>query len=517
MVANKKAVVTFKDFTGGLNLSAQRQDLKFNESPDCLDVDFDKRGGFTLRRGYKNVVLDSVMNGGYLIGSYSFGTDLLAGISTAGRLWTWDGATATHVVTAVTDTPSTATVRMVPWTTKLYFANCGNAGSLVMRTWDGAAWATLGTTANNNYTAPVGGMAPLARVITDHGGFMWWGDTTESATRHRSRIRFSHYLQPGDWADADYYDIDPDDQTDQITALVPFRNMLLVFKKRSVWGVYGTSRDDFVVERISASGGAWTQESVTVNEGVCYWWSADGNLMQFNGRQVQPIGDRLVQLVADGDILPGADHRLTWAEGRLYASLVKPDASRLLFVFDPTVGRLGCWTKYSFSCSSMVWWRQVSGVNGIMMTLTAKSGVYDYNIFAQEQDFDGSVSTSIAGYYVTAWFSADNPALLKRFRRMHLTCAAKDVSTMNVGVYYDFDESTVRRTLTVPMTTATGGMLWGDNWGGLWGSSDVVYVFDRLTSAGRAHAIKFKFYATDHISKWWVDSFALPFYEKGFR
>lgn len=517
MANARKGVVAFRDFSGGLNLSAQRQDLKLNESPDCLDVDFDKRGGFMQRRGYRNVVLDSNMNGGYLIGAFSFGTDLLAGISTAGRLWTWDGTTAVHVATAVTDSYATNTVRMVPYTSKLYFANCLNAGNLVMRTWNGTVWATLGNTVNNNYSSPAGGQAPLSRLITDHAGFMWWGDTVEGGTRYRSRIRFSHYLQPEDWAQADYYDLDPDDQTDQITAIVPFRNMLLVFKRRSVWGVYGTSRDDFVVERISASAGVWTQEGVSVNEDVAYWWSPDGNLFAYNGSQVVPIGDRISQLVADGEILPGADHRICWAEGRLYASLVRPAGNRLLFVFDPNIGKSGCWTKYSFSCSSMVWHRRVAGTNGIMMTLTAKSGVFDYNIFTQEQDYDGTTSTSVAAYYVTAWFSADDPALLKRFRRMHLTCAARDDSQMNVEVFYDFNESTVRRTLSAQMIAGAGGMLWNQNWGGLWGSLEPVYVFDRLTSAGRAHAIKFKFYATNHTSRWWVDSFALPYYEKGYR
>jgi len=63
---------------------------------------------------------------------------------------------------------------------------------------------------------------------------MWWADTVEGGTRFRSRVRFSHPLQPRDFADADFFDIDPDDQSDQITALVPFKDHLLVFKRRSV-------------------------------------------------------------------------------------------------------------------------------------------------------------------------------------------------------------------------------------------------------------------------------------------
>lgn len=512
-MVNKKGVVTFKDFTGGLNLSMERQDLRLNESPDCLDVDFDKRGGFITRKGYQNVTTSA--DPSYLIGSFSFGTDLLYGISTAGRLWTWDGSTATHVATQLTD--SAAFVKAVPWTSKLYFANASVGGTYVMKYWNGAAWTTLTNTANNNYSAPTGGNAPLARLITDHAGFMWWGDTTEAGTRYRSRIRFSHYLQPEDFAAADYFDIDPDDQTDQITALVPFKNMLMVFKKRSVWGVYGTSRTDFVVERLSATAGVWTQESACVSADKCYWWSPDGDMFTYDGQTVKSIGARLRQLVEEGELTAGADHIACWAEGHLYLSLVKSDASRVTFMFDPTIGREGCWTKYSFKFTSMVWWRKVAGTTGIMMTLSGKNGVFDFNWPGQEQDYDGTTTTPIAAYYTTAWYSADDPALIKRFRRMFLTAACKDAAQMNVGVYYDFDEATVRRTLTAQLAASTGGMVWGDAWGGSWNGVEPVYLFDRLSSAGRCHAIKFKFYVTSHASRWWVDSFALPYYEKVYR
>jgi len=514
-MARPTRIVTFKDFTGGLNLSSQRQDLALNETPDCLDVDFDKRGGFIQRNGIRNVTTDSNMNGGYLLGSYSFGTDLLYGISATGRLWTWDGSAATHVATALTD--SSSLVKSAAWTSRVYFANAFNAGSLQMKYYTGAAWGTLTNTANNNYSAPAGGNAPLARLIADHAGFMWWGDTTEAATRYRSRIRFSHYLQPEDFADADYFDIDPDDQTDQITALVPFNNMLVVFKKKSVWGVYGTSRTDFVVERLSAAAGVWTQESVAVAPDRIYWWSPDGDLYTYDGRGVMSIGARLRSLVDDGILTAGAEHRLCWAEGKLYMSLVLATGQRATYVFNPNVGAQGCWTKYSFKYTSMVWWRRNSGVNGVMATIASANGVYDLNITGQEQDYDGSSSTSIAAYYCTAWFAADDPALKKRFLRMYVTAACKDAADLNIGVYYNYDENTVQRTLTTPLAASVGGMVWGDVWGGNWGGADAVYTFDRLTSSGRAHAIRYKFYVTNHVSKWWVDSFALPYREKGYR
>lgn len=517
----------FNDFTGGLNTQVQRQNLALNETPDCLNVDFSKRGGLVLRRGYRNVTTDANMSttAGYLVGQFSAGTDVVWGVSNVGRLWTWDGSAATHVATAITDSTavsqdSSPFVRGAAWGDKLYFANCRNATALVMRYWNGTAFTTLTNTANDNYTAPTSGNAPLARLIADHAGFMWWADTIESGTVYRSRLRFSHYLQPENWANADYFDIEPDDRTDRITALVPFKNVLLVFKQKAVFAVYGTSRDDFTVERIAASSGAVSQEAVSASAGVVYWWSADGNVFAYNGRGVLPIGNQvMIDLVRDGTIRPNADHRVCWAENRLYVSVVYPDGTtRYTYVYDPSVGS-GAWTKYDFGFTSMVWWRRASSANGIMFRIYNKAGIFDYNVASQQGDYDGTNTVTPSGYYRTSWFSASDTALLKRWKRLRVTASVGDAATLNADVFYDFDESTVRKTLQAAVDPSTGTMLWGSGtWGtSLWAGVNVVFGFERLPAAGRSHAVQFKFYFTNHVSPWTVDSFTLPYLEKGYR
>lgn len=518
----------FNDFTGGLNTQVQRQNLALNESPDCLNVDFSKRGGLVLRRGWKNVSTDTNMatTSGYLVGQFSAGTDVVWGVSNANRLWTWDGSTATHVATAITDgtavsqdTP--AWVRGTPWGDKLYFANCRNATALVMRYWNGSAFTTLTNNANDSYAAPTSGNAPLARLLCDHAGFMWWADTIESGTVYRSRIRFSHYLQPENFANADYFDIEPDDRTDRITALLPFKNVLLVFKNKAVFAVYGTSRDDFTVERISATSGAVSQEAVSASAGVVYWWSSDGNVYAYNGSGVIPVGDRvMIDLVRDGTIVPQADHRVVWAEGRLYVSvLIAGGTTRYMYVYDPSVGRSGAWTKYDFGYTSMVWWRKASGANGIMFRIYNKVGIFDYNVAAQAYDYDGTTNVIPSGYYRTAWFSASDTALLKRWKRLRVTASVGDQANLNADVFYDFDESTVRKTLFSSVDPASGTGLWGTMlWGsGLWSGANVVFGFERLPAAGRSHAIQFKFYFTANTTAWTVDSFTLPYLSKGYR
>lgn len=526
MAVPKLRTQFFDNFTGGLNLRTQRQNLALNESPDCSDVDFNQRGGIQLRRGYLNATTDSNMSttagipGGYLVDAYSFGTEKLWGVSSAGRLWTWDGATATHVATAITSNTTTEKARGATWTAKLYFANAYNGGTtLIMRSWNDAAYATLTNTANNNYAAPTGGNAPLARLIANNGGYMWWGDTVEAGTRFRSRIRWSHPLQPEDFATADFFDIEPDDQTDQITALLSFRGQLLVFKKRAVYAVYGTTRDDFVVERITNTAGATSQECVTAGPDAAYWWSPDGEVYAFDGKGVAPIGYKISVLATNGTVTPGSTgHTIVWAENRLWLTLLGGAGTRETYVFDPIVGQ-GAWTHYTLPIGSIVWWRRVSGINGIMLRLDGKAGIQDIGISTQKADNDGAATTPIAGYYKTTWFSADDTSLLKRFKRLNVTASSEDDATMNIEVYFDFDESTVKKLLQIPVSLSTGGTLWnGSTWnGGLWSSGAAIFAFERSASTGRGHAILFKVYMTNHLGGWTLDSFALPYLEKAYR
>ena len=142
-------VAFFDNFSGGLNNNQQRQDLLVNESPDCLDVVFNARGGFSSRRGYRTTTTQAALSGGYIGGQFSAGTEVIWGITNVGGLWTWDGSTYTAPATA-SPADMTRSVRGVSWGSKLYFSNWLNAGSLLMRYWNGAAFTTLANVANNN-------------------------------------------------------------------------------------------------------------------------------------------------------------------------------------------------------------------------------------------------------------------------------------------------------------------------------------------------------------------------------
>lgn len=509
----------FNDFTGGLNNNDSRQNLQPNETPDCQDVVFSNRGGFRTRNGYKSILEQTALNGGYIGGQFSAGTEVLWGFTDVGGMWTWDGTSYTAVTTA-DPLNSGVVIRSAVWGGKLYFANWLSNTTRYMKYWNGSAFAALTDTPNDNYTAPAGGNAPVARLIANHSGHMWWADTLEGGTRFRSRLRFSHPLQPEDFATDDYFDIEPDDQTDQITALFPFKDMLMVFKRRAVYVVYGYDRESFVVQKIAGVSGVSCQDVIDANAGVVYWWSIDGNVFAFNGVGIVPIGDRIKNIVNEGVVIVGClTNRVTWVENQLWVSLNKTDNTRVMFVYDPSVGQNGAWTRFSFAVTSAFWWKPAASATRIVFTLANRGFVFQYGRNEQEFDEIGSTQQVVPAYYRMPWFSAQDTGLKKRWSRPTITAASNGQGTLIAEVFHDFEESTPERVLNQPLVPAVfPGMVWGDDWGDNWaGEGEIAFTFQRMPSLGRANAIQMRFRVAGSLNSWWVDSVAIPYLEKAYR
>lgn len=527
----------FNDFTGGLNNKTQAAGLQLNESPDCLDIDFNARGGFACRRGFQETFTDPKMfdlvnqSQGYVDGQFvAGGVEMLYGFDAFQDFWTF---TAGGTLTIDTSTPNNAdvgtVVRSAVWGGKLYFANWIASGTWYMKSWNGSAFAALTNTANNDYTNPTSGNAPQAKLIANHSGHLWWAHTREGGVEFPSRVRFSHPLQPENFADADYFDIDPDD-SDKITAIVPFKDQLLVFKQRSVYAVFGYDRESFVVERLAGTAGVSCPKVVDANSGICYWWSVDGNVFAYNGRGIVPVGERITGVVDSGRVVSGCvTNAVCWAQNRLFVSLRLVDDSRVTFVYDPAVGQNGAWTKYGVYPMSMIWWRTADTTkNALYFFEFGAEFMADFDNAEQQVDVVNGFDRPIRAYYRTAWFVSGDSGLKKRWRRPHVTVACKDSAVLEVDVFHNYVESTPVKRLTLPVVSynTDSSLLWnnaagtaGGDWGESWSLSggEENYEFDRLPALGRSNAVQLRFEMKEHGSKWWVDSFTIPFLEKTYR
>jgi len=517
-------VLFLKDFTGGLNLTVQQQNIQPNETPACINVDFGSRGGITLRAGWRRQVTDTDLDGAQIIAPFSGGTttENLYMIDNDGKLCYTTGAVDNFTTSATTVTDDiTAKARMAVYGDVAYLANCRSAGSIVMKKLAHPATVTnLTNTANNNYASPSSGNAPLARLIANHMGYLWWADTVESGTRYRYRVRFSHFLQPENFADADYFDIDKNSD-DEITALVPFGAALLVFKRRSVHAIYGSGRDDFVPERITGVSGAPNQEAVSFNAGVCYWWSTDGNVFAYNGRGVVPLGERIRGAVFLNLVdTSNSDARVNWAAGKLYVSLVASSGTaRLLYVYDPSVGENGAWTQYDWGYTYAWWWRQ-SGGDALLFFIKPSVGkLFSFGDPTVLIDLDTS-DTPINGRYFTGWQDVGETATRKRWMRPRITAGASTEMTMFIDTYHDFNlSSTTMPRQFLPLDSGVGGGLWGDDWGDfVWsGAATTIVEFERIQRLGKSHVVALDFTVDSPTGQWWIDSIAIPFKRKAIR
>ena len=508
------------DFSGGLNLTRQTQQVDQNSSPDCLNVDFGAKGGFTLRGGFRTQATNAQLATARFIGpsNYQFDTVLIQ--SSNGSLYEWDGSLSdtTHDVTD----DNTERVRGAWFGTQTYFANCWLSSALKVRSWDGTTFRTLPNVFNNNYLSPDAsgaGNIPLARQIASHAGYLWVADTVESSVRYSNRVRFSHVQAPENFAAADYFDVGEPGAYDPITQLLPFGSMLLVFKRSGVWALYGNDRDNFQLERLTDASGVCSCGAAATSAGVCYWWSTDGHLMAFNGRGIRVLSEPLRWWSDLGRIQQGGSSRIMFSDGRLYLALTAGSSEAVdnwLFVYDIETNSF---TRYNREVTGMLHWSK-TGSDGDPLFLEAGNNELLRYDRSYKTDSDTTGDVRIDGYYRTAWLDAKETATKKRWKRPRVTAAADGNCTIRVKVFTDFDEYTPVKQQEFPIafpasTSLWGTMDWGDNWAA--GNVDEVYAFERLPSSGSSRSIQYEFSSFDNVSRWWLDSLAIPFRRKAVR
>jgi hypothetical protein len=511
-MAASREVEQWDNFSGGLNLTTQTQSLRPSESPDALNMDFGLRGGFMLRGGFQTQATDALLEDAKIMGVANLATSSVLIQSSAGDLLEWDGTTLSDTGFNVTDT--TDRVRMACYNDKAYLANGRSGGSVIVQSWDGTSKVTLGNAWNNDYTTPTTGNMPKARHVALHNGFLWVAHTNEGGTDYPARVRFSHEQNVESWAEADYFEVGAPGVDDPITTLLAFNDSLLIFKKSSVWAVYGYDRDTFVLERISNASGICTCGAMTTNAGVAYWYSTDGQLMAWNGQSITSLSKSIDWWSEEGKIQHGGAHRLMWSDGRLWLSLEAgqfEDVDRWLFIWDPAAK---AFTRYDREVSELVHWSKLGEDGDPLFLEVGSTHLFRYDR-SYEYDIVGTTDVQIYGYYRTAWMTAGETATRKRWKRPRVTAAANAAATVQVDVYMDFNDTLPTRSGTFEILVPSDATLWGDDWGSDWYvKADDYYRFARLSSAGTGYSVSFKFSSTNNVGRWWCDSIAVPFRRK---
>lgn len=509
---------TLRDFTGGLNLVADTFRLQENESPDLLNVDIDRRGGFQVRRGVYPFTDSTLSAAPNTIWSYNdTGTVYtMVQVGTGVRYSTgstWKNITRLVSSVSTDDLGTSDGTDICPATVNnvCYWVR----GNREVVKWDGTIDGSTGVgnasilgTAFNDTITPTTGNVPRADHIAVHSGYLWVAGTWESGTHYPNRIRWS-WANTFDnsvenWHLNDYIDIDDGKDSDAITAIVPYGDQLIVFKRDSVYAIYGYSAESFSVVNVSNTVGAVSHSAAIATPAGLFFFDHQTGLNRFDGKSVSWMFENIWPAMRDGSIpssqIDNVD--LGWIENRLWVSVPSvdfPSVPRgMTFVLDPRLKANGAWTKYSLQAGPFARGHRTESYLGY---LHGSNRVYRLDVQDQYYDFLSTAAgpSAIDAYYRTKWVDIGEPAVKKRWRRTEAVMQVDQAYDLPVVTYSNYDPSVATKNFIFRSSeseTSTGTDVWDDPavlWdSATWARSGSYAYVDRGANLGVSRAVQLR-------------------------
>lgn len=542
-MARRIHALAVTDFTGGLNLSGDPFQLAENESPDMLNVEIDARGGLRSREGW-------IRTSGTAINVTPWAPKMLRRFySSSGNrfvllcnstkvLWSSDGASWTVMTHSGGDIATTAVhgSSFIPWNTALYVVP--GASATASYKWTGANPATALTVSGsgspaawqNDYSAPVGGHMPKANFAAAHAGYAFVASTNEAGTAYVNRVRWSHPNSPENWAAADFIDIL--DGGDGITALVPFGDNLLIFKRTSVWALYGNDADTWQLVNVTRQLGVSHQTMVARSEDAVWFFDWPQGLFRYSAsdgirdlfvplRSMLSDGAVNAAAVKDGKVFVNFINRRLWLSLPYSTTNAATEVTRS-FVYDPVVGVGGAWVVHQSADGYGIG----SGVDFLSSTdqrvTLAVHPTQKYVLQVEKEDQASDAVTAatepFTSFIRTGWLTAAVPTQKKLWRRPDFVTKRQAVAqTLSVEVFKDFDQRSPAKSFQFGVDT-TGGGAWGTGtWGtGVWGSAGDANDIDRGAMLGQAKAVQLRVSGTAGVP-WGLNAVVFKFIYRRLR
>lgn len=517
-----------RDFTGGLNLKADPYNLADNESADLLNVDIDRRGGFGVRRGvtpWLEYPIPFTSTADHFTSMFTYtiqhGPTFLV-VARSSETFVSDGGDWTKIRDYLAGSARTSFAVM---NGVLYFCDAAGAGTYK---WSGSGQATQLQAPGfvDDLGSPVGGRFPQSRTICAWHNVMWSG--------WDQRVRWSHPGRPEDWRTNDWIDVDEDGATGYITALVPFGDQLLVFKQNGLFAIQGYPPDAFSMQPLSMKLGTPEPQSVVVADDAVYFWDVRTGLWKYDGRKLEWVFERISPLIDEGKLT-----NLRWTtvaehDRRIYVRVQMEENGsdpNILLIFDPDVGRNGCWTIHDVPTWAL--WSHRPGVNAddvLLAVIDEQYGVHQLDTPNKyEDEIQPGVTQPIQAHYTTRWFSGRTlyqQGVRKRWKRPVLVAGgAEDAARFLVDVFTDYDATRVDKTFQVTTDIGFLGGYWdGGNWDEISWSGEVDGERSEIVRGsnlgnGMAKALRIKSGTTDEFKGryWRIHQISMKWIDKRMR
>ena len=517
------------DFTGGLNLRADQFQLAQNESPRMLNVEIDPRGGVFSRgamRSFATAITATNWSPTRLFPFYADTHYLMLstgknGMNT-GNVFYSTGGSFTSLLIPVSEEHGAS---FAPWGKELYIATGVDSGPYK---WDGTTKTALtasGGAWQNSYTSGLSGVSmPKAKHAVTHAGKLFVANTYEDGAYYPNRIRWSHPNSPGNWAQQDYIDIN--NGASGITGMVVFSGHLVVFKKDSVFSVFGYDSDTFQVVEISRNVGTANSHSVAVSERGVYFFSYPDGLLLYNGQSIVDLFEPIRPAIQKGWINPYAlnkvfvsvINRRIWVSVP-YSESTAPTYPTMVFVYDPSISQRGAWLMFSSfdsrGISGGCTYIDSSGNIKHAVSHPTTPSVLAVDLYGSNYDtVDGVVEQQFTSRYRTKWLDAGSYSQQKMFRRPDVIVKQNATeSSLTIKAYGNYEEadSGEIKQYDVVVPASGSGMTWGQNlWGADWGSANTGSQIVAGRSIGLAKSVQLEFIGSPGKS-WGVNSYTLKY------
>ena len=288
------AILEINSFAGGINRKVSPLLARVDEAFTVRNARLDKVGALRKRLGYRRVGNTPDPNPVRWMYPY-----YRVGASPVRQLLRISGTRFYHL-NEITNTwvDATGAITISPTnipdaTTYANLAIITNGTSVPLR-WDGTTLANLG------------GSPPMGTLITT------FRDRVYIASQNT--VRFSDVANPESWPSFQSFNIGLNDG-DEITALMPYFNSLLIFKKNSVWQFEVDEDNQPLTIRPLAYGiGTDSWRTVWVVNGVLHFTSRKG-IYQFAGRSADKVSYRIEEFFTN---ITAPENFVGWEDGDMY-------------------------------------------------------------------------------------------------------------------------------------------------------------------------------------------------------
>ena len=447
------------DNSHGLNDKSSPMAIEDGESPDEQNVVFTVDGAVQKRKGHSKFNATSIPGNESITGMAYFrqsnGNDWLVCTSTNSNVYTSTNQSGTLTrISGVASWATSANNLSAFDTARDLFIFTDGSGSNPPWKWD-----PNGTTSDvTKVVAKLGGSPSNSNIIKYHKNHVILANTA-SSTISFSNLGAIETYDPGDAIEVATND------GSTVTALWEQLDGLYIGKRRSIFRMDGSSRNDFAIHKLVDGIGPINHQSVVVIDNICYFLGSDGHIYVYDGGvNVERISaklqgtinglqfGRMVQAVA-APVL--TDQKQYW----LALSASGATTHNRLLVWDiPTKS----WTKFVGINANALAWAYDSNSK-----LQMYSGGYN-GIIYKEQDTNADDGVAINAYWVSKQFHMPEIPNEKIFRRINSVLTADGNWNVTLEARSDFQGAGTTKTINVGQGTSLWSvMVWGvDVWGG---------------------------------------------------